>query len=136
MDHFPLFARIAHQPCLVVGGGVVALRKARELLRAGARVTVNAPELHPGIRELARAGALRVEQRPFTASLVAESLLVIDPVNETAYRILMLTAAALGNRAGIARAMTQCRTMLRDIVDTTPSLETQQLFQKLTRETG
>ncbi len=79
--------------------------------------------------ELRRGEYLRAERE-------AESLLVIDPVNETAYRILMLTAAALGNRAGIARAMTQCRTMLRDIVDTTPSLETQQLFQKLTRETG
>lgn len=94
MDHFPLFARIAHQPCLVVGGGVVALRKARELLRAGARVTVNAPELHAGIRELARAGALRVEQRPFTASLVAESLLVIAATDDRDINAAVAAAAS------------------------------------------
>ena len=98
MDHFPLFARIAHQPCLVVGGGVVALRKARELLRAGARVTVNAPELHPGIRELARAGALRVEQRPFTASLVAESLLVIAATDDRDINAAVAAAAAERHR--------------------------------------
>jgi len=48
----------------------------------------------------------------------------------------MQARGPLGNRAGIARAMTQCRTMLRDLVDTTPSMETQRLYQTLTREAG
>ena len=45
MDFLPIFLDIRAQPCLVVGGGEVAARKCALLLRAGARVTVLAPEL-------------------------------------------------------------------------------------------
>src|SRR3970040_1999970 len=45
MDFLPIFLDVREQPCLVVGGGEVAARKGALLLRAGARVTVLAPEL-------------------------------------------------------------------------------------------
>jgi len=45
MDFLPIFLDVREQPCLVVGGGEVAARKCALLLRAGARVTVLAPEL-------------------------------------------------------------------------------------------
>jgi len=45
MDFLPIFLDVRGQPCLVVGGGEVAARKCSLLLRAGARVTVLAPEL-------------------------------------------------------------------------------------------
>jgi len=45
MDFLPIFLDVREQPCLVVGGGEVAARKCALLLRAGARVTVVAPEL-------------------------------------------------------------------------------------------
>jgi uroporphyrin-III C-methyltransferase/precorrin-2 dehydrogenase/sirohydrochlorin ferrochelatase len=77
MHHFPLFARIAGEPCLVVGGGVVALRKVRMLRQAGARVTVNAPVICAELHELAEAGALSLEQREFDPSLIDRHLLVI-----------------------------------------------------------
>jgi hypothetical protein len=37
MDYLPLFANVAQRPVLLVGGGEVALRKARLLLEAEAR---------------------------------------------------------------------------------------------------
>jgi len=45
MDFLPIFLDVRGEPCLVVGGGEVAARKCALLLRAGARVTVLAPEL-------------------------------------------------------------------------------------------
>jgi uroporphyrin-III C-methyltransferase/precorrin-2 dehydrogenase/sirohydrochlorin ferrochelatase len=45
MDFLPIFLDVRGEPCLVVGGGEVAARKCGLLLRAGARVTVLAPEL-------------------------------------------------------------------------------------------
>ncbi len=53
MDFLPIFLNIKKQPCLVVGGGDVALRKASVLLEAGAKVTVVAPELTEGLAALA-----------------------------------------------------------------------------------
>ena len=40
MRYYPLFMDLAGRPCLVVGAGAVAARKARSLLDCGARVTV------------------------------------------------------------------------------------------------
>ena len=47
MDFLPLFCQLQHKPVLIVGGGEVAVRKARLLLDAKARVTINAPHLDP-----------------------------------------------------------------------------------------
>ncbi|MFH7566359.1 siroheme synthase CysG [Oceanimonas smirnovii] len=52
MEHLPLFISIEQRPCLVVGGGAVAARKARLLLSRGARLTVVAPELCPELEQL------------------------------------------------------------------------------------
>ncbi|MCG8672473.1 MAG: NAD-binding protein, partial [Pseudomonadales bacterium] len=45
MDYFPLFLDLKGKPCLVVGGGDIAVRKATLLKRAGAKVTVVATHL-------------------------------------------------------------------------------------------
>ncbi len=45
MDYLPIFVDIKNQPCLIVGGGAVAARKADLFIKAGALVTVVAPEL-------------------------------------------------------------------------------------------
>ncbi len=52
MEYLPLFFRLKDQPVLLVGGGQVALRKARLLLRAGARLTVVAREICPQLTDM------------------------------------------------------------------------------------
>ena len=59
MDTLPLGFRLKGQPCLVVGGGDIALRKVSLLLRAGGIVTLVAPEVLPALRaQVEAAGGL------------------------------------------------------------------------------
>jgi uroporphyrin-III C-methyltransferase/precorrin-2 dehydrogenase/sirohydrochlorin ferrochelatase len=59
MEYFPLFLKLTDQPVLVIGGGVVAARKIELLRKAGARITVVAPDLHDTVAALASQGALK-----------------------------------------------------------------------------
>jgi uroporphyrin-III C-methyltransferase/precorrin-2 dehydrogenase/sirohydrochlorin ferrochelatase len=65
MNYFPVFFDLKSQKVLIVGGGEVALRKLILLERAGAAVTLVAPELAAEIKERAIAGKIRVEAREF-----------------------------------------------------------------------
>lgn len=52
MAYFPMFVNLQGQPCLIVGGGKVALRKVRVLQDFGAEVTVAAPGILEEIRTI------------------------------------------------------------------------------------
>ena len=60
-DLLRTFLKLAGRRVLVVGAGPVAVSKLDALCRAGAAITVVAPEVHPAI---AREG-VRIETRPF-----------------------------------------------------------------------
>jgi len=66
VDYFPIFLRLANEPVLVVGGGVVAERKVDLLLRTSAQVRVVAPELVAGLAERAAAGEITHIAREFS----------------------------------------------------------------------
>ena len=51
---YPVVLSVAGRPCLVVGAGSVATRKARGLLEGGAQVTVVAPETTEAMDDLLR----------------------------------------------------------------------------------
>ncbi len=52
MDYFPIFLDLKQKPCLLVGGGEVALRKASILVQSGAKVKVVSPVLSEGFERL------------------------------------------------------------------------------------
>ena len=52
MDYLPLFHRLQDRICLLVGGGVIALRKARLLVSAGAKVRVVSPSVLEELSQL------------------------------------------------------------------------------------
>ena len=67
-DIYPTALRLLGRPVLVVGAGPVAARRTKGLLDAGARVTVVAPVACPALAELAAAGLLNWEPRPYRPS--------------------------------------------------------------------
>ena len=82
MAYFPLFVELEEKPCLIVGGGTVALRKAEKLLCCGARLTAVAPAFAPGWDALAgRAALLR---RAFCPADVDGQTLVIAATDDAA----------------------------------------------------
>ncbi|MDH3615924.1 MAG: siroheme synthase CysG [Gammaproteobacteria bacterium] len=96
MQFFPAFLRLDGRQCLIVGGGEVAARKARLLLRAGAVLTVIAPHLGSSLEQLVASAEIRWEPREFDDSDVLGHWLVISAtgVPEIERRIASAAAAA------------------------------------------
>ena len=70
---YPVVLSVAGRPCLVVGAGSVAARKARGLLEAGAQVTAVAPETSEAMDDLLRmtpSDRLRLEPRAYRSGEV------------------------------------------------------------------
>ncbi len=82
MDYLPIFLRVKDKPALVVGGGEVALRKIELLRKAGADVTVVAPELCPAVHELARTKRIIHLRRNYSAELLTDCMLVIAATSD------------------------------------------------------
>lgn len=55
---FPVFLNLEGKPCLVIGGGLVALRKIESLLECGAVVSLVSPVIEEGILKLVESGNL------------------------------------------------------------------------------
>ena len=82
MDHLPVFLQLSHSPCLVVGGGVVAERKVRLLMRAGAAVTVVARELTDELARLRDEVGIVQHNGEFADRLLAGMRLVIAATDD------------------------------------------------------
>lgn len=70
--------------------------------------------------------------RPDVAEHEARLLLALDPLRESAYRLLMRSLAACGNRGEVVRAMEECRRALWESGVSAPSGETERVFRELT----
>jgi siroheme synthase-like protein len=86
---FPLFLRLAGRRVLVVGGGTVALEKARALRVAGARVRVVSPEVRAGLSEVADV----IERRAFIDTDLEDAWLVIAAATPEVNRAVGLASA-------------------------------------------
>lgn len=84
MDFLPIFLDIRARPCLVVGGGDIAVRKISSLLRAHAAVTVVAPELSGRLRGQIERGAFTHVPRQFQESDLDGMQLVVAATDDRA----------------------------------------------------
>lgn len=84
MDFLPLFTQLNGKPCLLLGGGQVALRKARLLSKAGACIQVVALEVLPELYEIAAQSGGTVRTGEFDETDLDQVFLVIAATDDQA----------------------------------------------------
>ncbi|KAF1369474.1 siroheme synthase CysG [Yokenella regensburgei] len=121
MDHLPIFCQLRDRDCLLVGGGDVAERKARLLLDAGARLTVNALDVVPQFSVWADAGLLTLVKGHFDESLLDPCWLVIAATdNEEVNGQVSQAAEARRIFCNVVDAPKQASFIMPSIIDRSP----------------
>lgn len=94
MDYLPLFLNLRERRCLIVGGGDIALRKARHLASAGAHIRLVAPDILPELTRLLNDSCHQLEQRWYESHDLDGVYLVIAATDDP---VINTRVAAAGN---------------------------------------
>ncbi|MDH0083788.1 siroheme synthase CysG [Stutzerimonas stutzeri] len=121
MEYLPLFYNLKGRTVLIVGGGEIALRKARLLSDAGARLRVVAPSIEAQLVELVHAGAGECLDRGYDRQDLQGCVLAIaatddEPLNATVSQ----HANALGVPVNVVDSPQLCSVIFPAIVDRSP----------------
>jgi len=98
MDHLPVFINLRQKPCLVVGGGDIALRKVNLLLKAQAKIKCISPEFCSGLIELSRENSLDLIERNFESTDIDKQSVIIAATNDDKINALV---SSLAHESGI-----------------------------------
>ncbi|MCC2110994.1 MAG: siroheme synthase, partial [Hyphomicrobiales bacterium] len=121
MDHLPIFLDVRNKRVIVGGGGTLAARKAEMVLRAGARVTIHAPEIGAEVKALVRHDHMNhVAAEPTAADLQGTALVYAASEDTEADDRLFQLARAAGVLANIADTPEKCDFIMPAILDRDP----------------
>ena len=121
MDFLPIFLDIRAQPCLIVGGGEVAARKAALLLRAGAQITVLSPALAPAFDAYRGRPDVAHRSARFRAEDVSDYAIVIAATDDdTVNREVAAAARARRIPVNVVDQPALCSFIMPSIIDRSP----------------
>jgi len=121
MDFLPLFHNLKGRTVLVVGGGEIALRKARLLSEAGAVLRVVAPEVEPQLVELVKRGGGRSVVRGYVRDDLVGCVLAIAATDDEPLNAQVSEdAKALGMPVNVVDSPELCTVIFPAIVDRSP----------------
>ncbi len=98
VNHLPIFVELKTRPCLVVGGGAVAERKVRELIEAGAVVTVISPTATAGLERLAGSAAITLRAQEFQEAHLDGQWLIVAATADRELNARIAAAAEVRQR--------------------------------------
>jgi uroporphyrin-III C-methyltransferase / precorrin-2 dehydrogenase / sirohydrochlorin ferrochelatase len=121
MDWFPIFLALDDSPALVVGGGPIALRKTRQLLEAGCRVSVVAPHCDPQFETLIAQGKVSWRVARFEPEMVVGHRLVIAATGDAELnRLVAASAKRFGVWVNVVDDPALCSFIMPAVVDRSP----------------
>jgi len=92
---YPINLKLEGRPCVIIGGGRVAARKAAALIECGVRLKVVAPDLAPGFKELG-AGVEHIARSYADGDLEGAFLVIAATDNEAVNRAVEQEAREKG----------------------------------------
>lgn len=123
MDYLPLFHCLQQRPVLLVGGGSVALRKARLLSRAGGILHVIAPKIHPQLLQLLEQHGGRYTLRVWQPGDCGGHVLVVAATTDNEVnRQIVAEADGQGIPVNVVDTPSLCSVIFPAIVDRSPLL--------------
>ena len=123
MDYLPLFHCLQQRPVLLVGGGSVALRKARLLSRAGGILHVIAPKIHPQLLQLLEQHSGRYTLRVWQPGDCGGHVLVVAATTDNEVnRQIVAEADGQGIPVNVVETPSLCSVIFPAIVDRSPLL--------------
>jgi uroporphyrin-III C-methyltransferase/precorrin-2 dehydrogenase/sirohydrochlorin ferrochelatase len=121
MDYLPLNINVQGRPMLVVGGGDLALRKARILSRSGAVLTIVAPAVIEELRSLAEATVGRVFERSYQVQDLQGVCLVVAATDDMALNEAVSADAKAANLwVNIVDQPHLCNVIFPAVIDRSP----------------
>ncbi|HAY45699.1 MAG TPA: uroporphyrinogen-III C-methyltransferase [Gammaproteobacteria bacterium] len=119
MDYFPAFMNLKSRECVIVGGGQVALRKARLLASANAQLVVIAPDICKELKNLKQVHT--THQREFRDADIDNATLLIVATNDTKLNEYISRLAHLNNLpVNVVDNPSLCSFITPSIVDRSP----------------
>ena len=83
MDHLPIFINIRKKPCIVIGGGDIALRKINLLLKAQAKVDCLSPSFSRDIKNLSKDGHITLINKSFDQTDIKDYSIIIAATDDS-----------------------------------------------------
>jgi siroheme synthase-like protein len=84
VPYYPILLRMNGKRCLVVGGGMVALRKVQTLIEHGADIVIVSPHICPELEQAAKRGAVRTIARDYEPEDLNGVYLVVAATDDSA----------------------------------------------------
>ncbi len=121
MESLPIFMRIAHSRCLVIGGGDVALRKVTMLMKAEASIEVVAPEVCSELLALEAEQQIKIIRASFSPAQIDGAVLVIAATDDEAVNTQVSVEAKVRNvPVNVVDSPALCTFTMPAIIDRSP----------------
>ena len=120
MKFLPIFLDLADKKCVVVGGGEVAQRKAKLLLRASAKVNIISVEFTQSLRELSDSRSTLIEQAFTPSHLAGAALIVAATDSATTNKEVAKIATELNIPVNVVDMPELCSCIMPALIDRSP----------------